>query len=184
MMQMRNRIFLFLLCFAGMSEVFAQNGSSFPELAGEYLDGKQAVLPSAPRARMLIVGMAYSKKAEDDLRSWYQPMYDSFVLKRGIMDSMYDVDLCFVPMFTGMKKAAYETAMNQLRKENRSDLHPYILFYKGELEPYASVLNMNDKAKPYLFVVDQTGRIVFSTSGAFTERKKEQLESALDDSMK
>lgn len=180
---MRNLILLFVLCCAGMCETLAQNGASFPELSGEYLNGKQAVLPAAPRAKLLIVGMAYSKKAEDDLKSWYQPMYDSFVLKRGIMDGMYDVDLCFVPMFTGMKKAAYETAKNQLRKENRNDLHPHIVFYKGELEPFASVLKMDDKAKPYLFVVDQNGRIVFSTSGAFTERKKEQLESALDASM-
>ncbi len=166
-----------------MRGLVAQTGVIFPDISGEYLNGQQTTLPDAPRAKYLILGLAYSKKAEDDLRSWYQPMYDSFVLKRGIMDSMYDVDLCFVPMFTGMKKAAYETAMNQLRKENRSDLHPYILFYKGELEPYASILKMNDKAVPFLFVVDLNGRIVYSTSGAFTERKKEQLEEALDASM-
>lgn len=180
---MRNLFLLFVLCCAGMSTLWSQNGVNFPDLRGEYLSGQETTLPAAPRSKLLIIGMAYSKKAEDDLRSWYQPMYDSFVLKRGIMDAMYDVDLCFVPMFTGMKKAAYETAMNQLRKENRSDLHPYILFYKGELEPYASVLKMDDKAKPYLFVVDVNGRIVYSTSGAFTERKKEQLEEALDASM-
>lgn len=182
-MGMQHLLFIMVFCFAGMCKLTAQNGVSFPDLPGEYLSGTQAVLPNAPREKMLLVGMAYSKKAEDDLRSWYQPMYDSFVLKRGIMDSMYDIDLCFVPMFTGIKQSVYEKAMKELRNENRSDLHPYILFYKGELKPYVEQLKMDDKSLPYFFLIDRQGKVIFSTSGSYSERKKEQLEEALDASL-
>lgn len=182
-MGMRYTLLLFAFCFAGMWPTLAQNGVSFPDLPGEFLSGEKAVLPDAPREKMLLVGMAYSKKAEDDLRSWYQPMYDSFVLKRGIMDSMYNIDLCFVPMFTGIKQTVYDKAMKELRSENRSDLHPHILFYKGDVKPYIEQLKMDDKTLPYFFLIGKQGKVVFSTSGSYSERKKEQLEEALDGSL-
>ncbi len=158
----------------------AQNNAPFPSLVGETLSGQAVELPSQHTSKPTIVGMAYSKKAEDDLKSWYQPMYDTFILKRGMFDAMYDVQLFMVPMFTGMKKAAYETAIKKMREEHRKDLFPHILFYKGELEPYATDLKMSDKTLPYLFILDAQGKIVYHTSGAFTEKKKEAIESALE----
>jgi hypothetical protein len=160
-----------------------QMNKPFPPLNGELLNGQAIDLPNQSAGKPTIIGLAYSKSAEDDLKSWYQPMYDTFILKRGMFDAMYDVQLYMVPMFTGMKKAAYETAIKKMREEHRKDLFPHILFYKGELEPYATDLKMSDKTLPYLFILDAQGKIVYHTSGAFTEKKKEAIESALDDLM-
>lgn len=171
---------LCLLIGLGISVLGAsQVGVLFPVLEGEILSGGQITLPN-DTDRPTIIGMAYSKKAEADLKTWYQPMYDTFVLKRGIFDSMYKVDLFMIPMFTGMKKAAYESSIKKLREENRKDLFPHIVFYRGSLEPYATELKMDDKNKPYLFIIDQNGRVLFSTSGAYTAKKKESIENVLD----
>jgi hypothetical protein len=159
---------------------FAQRNTPFPPLVGETLTGQAVEVPIQRNAKPTIIGLAYSKKAEDDLKTWYQPMYDTFILKRGMFDSMYDVHFFMVPMFTGMKQAAYETAIKKMREEHRKDLFPHILFYKGELEPYATDLKMSDKTLPYLFILDAQGKIVYHTSGAFTEKKKEAIESALE----
>lgn len=177
---------LAMTCIILASLVFvcqAQKGVLFPDLHGEVLSGGTIDLPGEAREKPLIIGLAWSQKAEKDLKTWYTPMHDTFVLKRGIMDVMYNVDLYMIPMFTGMKKVVYETSIKKMREENRKDLFPHIVFYRGELEPYAQVLRMTDKHLPYLFVVDATGKVIYATSGAFNERKKDAIESALEDLM-
>lgn len=160
--------------------LFAQKGKTFPDLPGESLDGKTVLVPADTKNKLTIVGMAYSKKAEDGLKSWYTPMYDKFVLKRGIFDAQYDVNFFFIPMFTGTKKMAYQISMDKMRESNRKDLYPYLLFYKGEMDPYIDVLRMEEKNLPYLFVIDQEGKVVYYTKGLFTEKKMEDLEEVLD----
>jgi hypothetical protein len=153
---------------------------AFPPLEGENLSGQQITIPADISDKVSLVGMAYSKKSEDALKSWYQPMYDKFVLKRGIWDSNYDINLLFVPMFTGAKKMAYEQSMNKMKESNRKDLYPYLLFYKGNLEPYVTDLDMNNKALPYLFLLGKNGEILWSTKGIYTPKKIESIEEILD----
>lgn len=159
----------------------AQKGKLFPELNGETLDGASKSIPEAVMGKLTIVGMAYSGKSEDALKTWYNPMYDKFVLKRGIFDHTFDVNLVFVPMYIGLKQAAYEPTLKDLKSSNRKDLYPYLLFYKGELEPYGSILGLTDKNSPYFFVLDQDGKIVHTFSGIFTEAKMEAIEAVLDE---
>ncbi|MDG1780633.1 MAG: hypothetical protein P8H59_06765 [Flavobacteriales bacterium] len=160
--------------------LFAQKGVQFPEMPCESLDNQTVVIPTDTKDKLTIVGMAYSKKAESALKSWYTPMYDKFILKRGIFDAMYDVNFFFVPMYTGTKKMAFEISMKKMRESNRKDLYPYLLFYKGGLEPYVEVLNMKEKNLPYLFVIDQEGKVVYYAKGLYTEKKMEDLEEVLD----
>lgn len=160
--------------------LFAQVGEVFPPLSGELLNGESVQLPYLEAEKPTVIGLAYSKKAEEALKTWYTPMYDTFVLQRGIFDHLYASHFYMVPMFTGVKQAAYEKALKEMRKSNRKDLFPHILFYKGSIDLFVSVLKMDDKKEPYLFVIDQSGKVVYATKGVFTERKKEALETVLE----
>lgn len=171
-----------LICAAGMLQ--AQTGKVFPELIGESLENNQVELPEDSKGKITILGLAYSKKSEDVLRTWYTPMYDKFVLKRGMFDAMYDVNLYFIPMYTGAKKVAYEATLKELRESSRKDLFPYILFYKGSMEPYLESLKMDDKNLPYFFVLDEDGVVQYATKGLYSEKKMEQIESILDSRLK
>ncbi len=157
-----------------------QKGKQFPELSGETLDGKNITLPGAAKGKKTLVGMAYSSKAEEALNTWYQPVYDKFVAKLGMFDKDYDINLYFVPMYVGLKQAAYDASLRELKKSSRKDLFPYIVFYKGEIEPYESTLKMNDKSVPYFFVLDEKGQVIYSTTRAFTEKKMEDIEELLN----
>ncbi len=156
-------------------------GNKFPELTGETLSGKELTLPNDTSNKLTLVGMAYSKKSEGALKSWFTPLYDKFILKRGIFDSQYDINLYFVPMFTGLKKSAYESTLRKLKESNRKDLFDNIVFYKGELEPYKSELGLKEKEIPYLFLIDKEGAIIHSMEGKFTEGKLEKLEDVLSE---
>jgi len=167
-------IFVSILCQA-------QIGKTFPSLEGEALDGKKLTIPTQTKGKITIIGMAYAKKAEETLNTWYTPFYDKFVLKRGIFDHKYDVNLYFIPMFSGLKKVTYEANIKELRESNRKDLYPHLLFYKGEIDSYVATLEMTDKNHPYFFVLDENGKIRYATFGLFTEKKMEKIEEVLDE---
>lgn len=169
-----------LLTAAALSVAPVAKDQLFPALQGETLEGNKITVPTDTGGKVTIVGMSYSKKAEGTLKTWYQPMYDKFVLKRGMFDSQYDVNFFFVPMFTGGKKVAYNQAIKQMKESNREDLYPYLLFYKGDLEPYKTELGMDEKNLPYLFVLDEEGKIVYQTKGLYNEKKMEKIEEVLD----
>lgn len=171
---------LVIALLAASTSLSAQTGQSFPPISGEILEGGNATLPADYAGKLTLVGMGWTKKSEDALRTWYEPLYDKFVLKRGIFDKEYDVNLCLVAMYIGLKQTAYEATMKDLRETNRKDFFPYILFYKGPLEPYDSKLGLEDKTIPYFFLLDEEGKIVHRFSGAFSESKMEKLEEALN----
>lgn len=147
-------------------------------MQGELLDGKTLTLPTSTGKKTL-VGLAYSTKAEDALKSWYQPLYDKFIAKKGMFDDQIDIETYFVAMYIGLKQTAYDATVSKLRESNRKDLYGHLLFYKGELEPYESALKLEDKATPYFFLIDEKGKVIFTMSGNFTEKKLEQLEEKL-----
>jgi len=153
--------------------------NTFPTIGGETLAGKKITIPESTLGKITIVGMAYSKKSEDMLKSWYQPMYDKFIAQTGMFDD-YDVNIYFIPMFTGTKKLAYNKTIKNLKASSKKDLHPYVMFYKGELEPYVTDLKMDHKELPYFFVLDKKGNIIYSTQGFCNEQKIEKIEEAID----
>ncbi|MCC6600960.1 MAG: hypothetical protein IT223_09840 [Crocinitomicaceae bacterium] len=157
----------------------AQKGTPFPDLTGETLENKTLSIPSDTRGKMTLVGMAFSKKSEEALKSWYQPVYDKFIAKLGMFDGDYDIRVLFVPMYIGLKQTAYQSTLKELRQTHRQDLFPYILFYKGELEPYGSKLGLSDKSLPYFFLLDENGRVLYATSGFYNDQKMEEIEELI-----
>ena len=157
------------------------SSTAFPELTGETLNGMEVNIPSDTSDKLTLIGMAYSKKSEGSLKSWFTPLYDKFILKRGIFDADYNLNLYFIPMFSGLKKAAYESTLKRLKASNRKDLFNNILFYKGDLEPYKTDLNLKEKEKPYLFLLNKYGEVVHKMEGKFTESKLESLEEAISE---
>jgi hypothetical protein len=173
-----------LVLFAGIS-VQAQVGNIFPAITGSTVKDKMITIPSDTKDKFTFVGMAYSKKAEQDLNSWFSPVYLKFIHKSdkpSLFASFgYDVNVFFMPMFTGVKAAAEGTAKKQALKKVDPRLFPHILFYKGELKKYKESLSFDKKDVPYFFVIDKDGKIVYQTSGAYSEDKMDEVETALDE---
>ena len=158
-------------------------GKQFPDMEAETVEDKKVNLPTDTKGKYTLLGLAYSKKSEDELNSWFSPVYNKFVKKAtGLMAGMgYDVNVYFVPMFTGVNAAATGTAKKKALKNIDPQLLPYILFYKGELKSYKETLDFEKRDIPYFFVLDTDGKIVYATSGAFTEGKLDEVEEAIED---
>ena len=161
-------------------------GKMFPSMETETVEDKKVLLPDACKGKYTLIGLAYSKKSEDELNSWFQPVFEKFIQKtNGLLAGFaYDVNVYFVPMFTGINSAATGTAKRKALKNIDPQLLPYILFYKGELKPYKEALDFEKKDIPYFFVLDATGKIVFATSGKYTDAKMNQVEEVIEWSKK
>lgn len=153
-------------------------GTMFPDLAGVTLSDKQVSLPNDTKGKSTIIAIAYSEDAEQELKTWTDPAYDKFIAKNELMP--YDVNLYFVPIFSGAKAALADAAKNKFKNEVDKELHPYVLIYRGDLDKYKSALQMDRKNSPYIFVLDKDGKIVYSTSGIYTEEKMDAIEDNLD----
>ena len=146
------------------------------------MEDKKVKLPDATKGKYTLLGLAYSKKSEDELNSWFQPVFQKFIQKnKGLFEGFaYDVNVYFIPMFTGVNAAATGTAKKKAMKNVDPNLLPYILFYKGELKSYKEALDFEKKDIPYFFVLDPEGNIVFATSGKYTSAKMEEVEAVLE----
>ena len=151
-------------------------------MEAETVEDRKVLLPESTKGKYTLLGLAYSKKSEDELNSWFSPVFNKFIQKTtGLLSGFeYDVNVYFVPMFTGVNAAATGTAKNKALKNIDPQLLPYILFYKGELKSYKEALDFEKRDIPYFFVLDPSGKIVFATSGAYSEDKLDQVEEVIE----
>ena len=177
------------IVFTVVALAFAPNlsaqviGKMFPDMEAETVEDKKVSLPGHVKGKYTLLGLAYSKKSEDELNSWFGPVFSKFIQKAngGLMAGMeYDVNVYFVPMFTGVNAAATGTAKKKATKNIDPQLLPYILFYKGELKTYKEALDFEKKDIPYFFVLDPEGKIVYATSGKYTEEKMDAVEEHIE----
>ncbi|MEO6882619.1 MAG: hypothetical protein ABI199_01195 [Bacteroidia bacterium] len=179
-MKILKNIFIIILItanFIGKAQVV---GTIFPDITGETFDNKAVTLPQDTKGKYTIIGMAYSKSAESDLKTWLNPAFNKFIAKTGLMDSTYDVNIYFIPMFTGTNSATEGIAKNKLEKGTDKKLFPYVLFYKGALSKYKKALAFDKKDTAYFYVLDKDGKIIYATSGAFSEDKMDAITDKLE----
>jgi hypothetical protein len=179
---MKTIFLLFSLSIACIKTNGQVIGKMFPSMEAETVEDKKVILPDNVKGKYTLLGLAYSKKSEDELNSWFQPVFEKFIQKnKGLFENFgYDVNVYFVPMFTGVNAAATGTAKRKALKNIDPNLLPYILFYKGELKTYKEALDFEKKDIPYFFVLDPTGKIVHATSGKYSAQKMEAVEEVLE----
>lgn len=158
----------------------------FPKMEAESLTNKFVNIPKDIKGKYSLIGLAYSKKAEDDLKGWFEPAYNQFIYKNpnpGPFDFSFDINCYFIPMFTGAKRPAYKKVMNKMKKTISDRFLPNVLFYKGTIKEYKEALKFDGKDLPYFFVVDPEGKIVYATSGRYTQRKMQEVTDAVESAM-
>ena len=174
-------ILIFLVPITAFSQVI---GNTFPTMTAETVNDEEITVPDDTKGKYTLLGLAYSKKSEDDLNGWFSPVYYKFVHEPenpGLFDAFrYDVNVYFIPMFTGVKASAQGIAKKKALKNVDPKLFPHMLFYKGELKKYKQALDFEKKDIPYFFVLNEEGQIVYATSGKFTEDKLDEIEENLE----
>jgi|GEM_PF-164778 len=151
-------------------------GHVLPELKAKTLDGKELTLP-LKNGKATLLGVAFSTKAEQDLKGWLQPIYDAFLAKHeGVFEAgNFDGNVYLVAMMPGAGALVTKGIRDKAAKNIDADLKPHLLLTTQESSTIAKALNVTDKSRPYFAVLDTAGHIKSVVSGAYNEAKMDQL---------
>lgn len=178
---MKKIILFIFISIASLASAFAQTGAAFPNFPTKKLSGQTFTLPDSVKGKYSIIGMAFSKKAEESLLTWYTPAYQTFIQKKKTMfaSEVYNVNTYFVAVVTGANKVAGEDLVKKIKENTQKELQPYVLTYIGEFASYKKSLNITESDEPYFFVLDKKGIVVHVTKGAYTAEKLAEVEEAV-----
>ena len=161
-------------------------GKMFPDMECEDYNGKKIILPIDIKGKYTVLGMAFSKGAEEELKTWLNPVYNKFIVKTDpknadVFDVKYDynINLFFIPMFTGLNQLTSNKSKEKIKSLTEKELYPYLLFYSGD-KTYKAELDFEKKDTPYFFVLDKIGKIVYATSGKYDNKKLEKITDIIE----
>jgi len=163
--------------------VMAQVGTVFPPMECQNVDGVKYSLPTGLKGKKSVLCLAYSQKAQEKLQGWIDASVHNLILRSSeqslIPEEPYNIHAFFVAMLTGANQNLAAAAEGQIKKNIDVQLHPYILVYKGELEPFKTKLKMDVKDDPYVFVLDEKGKVIYATHGAYTDKAMDEIEELI-----
>ncbi|MFT6175087.1 MAG: hypothetical protein ACJAZC_001013 [Cryomorphaceae bacterium] len=167
-------IFILLTAFSGM--LLGQN--SFPSVTTETIQGETVNVPQVFEGSFVFIGIGTGKKAEEELKTWQVPVYNKFVAKTGLMDNMYDVKVCFLPLFTGAMKMAKNQVVQKLQENNEKLVLDNVYVYSGEREPFVN-FGVDDKKQPYFYLLNPKGEVLWEGKGSFRQTYFDRIEEIL-----
>lgn len=146
---------------------FAQKGNTFPTIETEKLDGSRVSFPESVSGNFALIGIGMSKKAEEELRTWQTPVYNKFIAKTGLMDDMFNVEIAFMPVFTGASKVARNKVVKKLQENNESLVYDHLYIYSGSADPFRDDLGIDDKKDPHFLLLNADSKVVWTAKGKF-----------------
>ncbi len=161
-------------------KVNAQTKKEFPILTGHTLEGTAISMPDTKAKKFTIVGICFKRSAEESLKTWLTPMYETFVAKPNGTDyfdvaNYYDINYYFIPLISGFKKAA-----SDFKASTQKDLWKNVIDCDTDIKLLKSQLKPTNEDEPYFYVLDLTGKIIEVVSGKYTEAKMDKLQEAID----
>ncbi len=156
---------------------------SFPDLEGESLEGVTVKVPENLIGKKSVLGLAFSKKADEDLRTWFEPAYTKFIDPPKVSflpEDPFEGNIYFIPMLQGLAKTVGGKIEKELKEGIDPKLHKHVIMYRGSVKDYKDELDMKSSSTPYFFVLDEEGNILYRTEGAYSDEKMEQIESYLE----
>ena len=174
---MMKSIFVILVFLLNHAVAFAQQ---IPAFSGETLNNKVISIPGDTKGKYTFLCFAASMKAQQDLESWLDPVYNKFVAKTGLMDEFYDVNVFFIPVFKGSNASMQSTVRKKFDETAQDDIRGNVLFCKDELAEVSTALDMKNENTPYFFLLDTEGKVIYRTTGAFSESKFDAIDDLIE----
>jgi uncharacterized protein YihD (DUF1040 family) len=162
---------LALLLLPGMP----QAQQTFPSISTTNVSDETLSLPDDLKGKKSILFLALTPQAEAMLEDWYEPVYTLFLDKSGINAMVYDCHVKLIMFFTGMGQAAADQVIDNIRSNMDDDFKDYLLFHQGSIKAEMDALGIKKKNDAYVFVLDETGKVIFSENGAYSEKKIDQI---------
>ena len=137
-------------------------GDRMPPLRGEFLSGREAVLPDAARGRVALVALGFSYGSRFAVEAW---------TARFRRDFGADTAVTFfeVPVIGGMARLARPFIDGGMRRGTPKALQENVITVYGGASEWKLRLGFREPDDAYLLLLDRAGRVVWRHAGPCRE---------------
>ncbi len=143
-------------------------GDNIPELRGEYLSGRKAILPKDASGRLSLLLFGFTYQSRFAVEAWTKRF-------RGDFEKNPQVTFYEIPMIGGMARLGRWFIDSGMRRGTPKADHENVITVYGGTEPWKQRLGVKAEDSAYLVIVDQKGRVAWRHAGSFEETSYQAL---------
>ena len=151
-----------------------------PAFSGTDLNGHKVEFPTDLKGKKSLVGFSFSRKSQEDLESWAQPVYDEFIDKESLASLVYDANVFLVIVFNRANSAFRNRVEAELKEGILKEFYVNVVLCDDESGEIVDRLGVTQEDVPVLYALNGEGYIVFTTTGHYADKKMEELSSYLE----
>jgi len=158
---------------AGTAQQSLRVGDPLPELKGQTLTGRTAVLPQ-PSGKVTLVAMGFTYKSRFPVEAWAE-------WYRATIGSRTDVTFFEVPMIGGAATLGRWFINRGMRNGTPAELHDQVITVYGGTGDWKQRLSYSSahKDNAYLIVLDREGVVRWLHHGVFDQPRGDELKALL-----
>lgn len=143
-------------------------GHPMPALKGEFLTGRQAILPDAASGRVALLAFGFTYDARFAVEAWVGRFRADFGAKSQV--TFYEI-----PMIGGLARLGKWFIDSGMRKGTPRKDHENVITVYGGTEPWKQRLGFQSADAAYLILLDQRDIVRWHHYGTFDEEAYEAL---------
>jgi len=162
----------FVLLMAWLAGGPLETGAPLPELQGEYLTGRRAVLPAdcAGKAALLALGFTYDSRFA--VEAWVKRFRSDFGANPAV--TFYEI-----PMIGGMARMGKWFIDSGMRRGTPKADHEHVITAYGGTDAWKRRVGFHKGDAAYLILLDRQGAVRWRHSGKFEEDAYARLSAAV-----
>jgi len=137
-------------------------GQNLPELRGEYLSGRKAILPGDASGRVALLLFGFTYQSRFAVEAWTKRFRQDF-------DANPQVTFYEIPMIGGMARLGKWFIDSGMRRGTPQADRENVITVYGGTDPWKQSLGVKAEDSAYLVLVDQNGKIAWRHAGPFEE---------------
>lgn len=149
-------------------------GEPLPRLEGQFLTGREAVLPQASAGKVTLIAMGFTYASRMPVEAWAD-------WYRSAIGARTDVTFFEVPMIGGLGKLGRWFIDRGMRSNTPADLHEHVITVYRDTGDWKRWLSYSsDHADDaYLIVLDRNGVVRWLHHGVFDPARSDELKALL-----
>jgi hypothetical protein len=141
----------------------------FPGITGKSLNGAEVTLPDAAIGKVALIIVAFVRQPPGVVDSWLAPFEKEFSHDKSYV--FYEI-----PMLEGVwAKTISGIIEGGMRQGIPERMHDNVVSYYGGAEAYCAALEINDKSRCYVFLLDRHGSIIWRSVGTASDAAVKEM---------
>lgn len=149
-------------------------GEPMPVLKGEFLTGRQALLPGAASGRVALLALGFSYESRFAVEAWIGRFRKDF--GDNPQNTFYEI-----PMIGGMARLGKWFIDSGMRNGTPRKDHENVVTVYGGTDPWKQRLGFQAPDAAYLILLDQRGVVRWRHSGMFDEQAYNTLSKSVSE---